>query len=35
MDVSGDRKNLDKKLVQGILLAETEDTSSPLLVLAK
>ena len=35
MDVSGDRKNLDKKLVQGILLAETEDTSSPLLVLVK
>ena len=34
MDVSGDRKNLDKKLVQGILLAETDDSSSPLLVLA-
>lgn len=34
MDVSGDRKNLDKKLVHGILLAETDDSSSPLLVLA-
>ena len=34
IDVSGDRKNLDKKLVQGILLVETDVTSSPLLVLA-
>ena len=33
IEVSGDRKNLDRKLVHGILLVETDDISSPVFVL--